>query len=98
MTNFAKIEADAVLAKEAADKAWRAMAYEAMSLTEQVRWLSDTARERPSREDMDELFLYLDRYDAAQRECNAKRDANREASRKWVAEAEAAAAQVGRSY
>jgi len=42
MTNLAKIEADAVMAKEAADKAWRAMAYKAMSLADYVRWMKNT--------------------------------------------------------
>lgn len=95
MTNFAKIEADAVLAKEAADNARQDMAHRAMSLADHVGWWRDGGR-LPSQEDMDGLYRFFDRYEAAQRESNAKRAASFEASKKWAAEANAALAQVGR--
>ncbi|MER8573368.1 hypothetical protein NKG99_14335 [Mesorhizobium sp. M1409] len=50
----------------------------------------------PTAGNMETLYHFLDHYEAAQRESDAKRAASLEASDKWIAEAEAAVAQVGR--
>ncbi|TGQ83728.1 hypothetical protein EN850_03010 [Mesorhizobium sp. M8A.F.Ca.ET.207.01.1.1] len=97
MTELAKIGAEAILAKEAADKAWQDMTNKAMSLADHVGWWKNIAR-LPSQEDMDGLYRLFDRYEAAQRESDAKRAASFEASNKWAAEANAALAQAGRKF
>ncbi|TPK78226.1 hypothetical protein [Mesorhizobium sp. B2-4-17] len=96
MTELAKIEAEAILSKEAADKAWREMAFKAMSLANHVHFWREVGPEVPSKAEIDGLYRYLDRYDAAQREYYAKQVESLEAGRKWVAAAKVAVDQIGR--